>query len=190
MSRAIREGHLVGNHTVNHWNLCKLTRKRLAWELDRNVILLEEHTGIPVTLFRSPFGVKCRKLQAALRERHVLHTHWDIDPQEWRAPTNDKRASQYVIRKLVRLRGRAVLLMHDTHPATARALPVILDWIDEENARRRKARRRGKGPRPIRILRASDWVIETRDVGIGLWAASEGAAAAQRVRAAITGLVP
>ena len=39
----------------------------------------------------------------------------------------------YVTSKIGRLQDgmRAVLLMHDTQPVTARALPKILDWIDK-----------------------------------------------------------
>ena len=46
-----------------------------------------------------------------------------------------------------RLQGRAVLLMHDTKQPTRFALPQILDWIDAENARRKK-----KGRPGIRII--------------------------------------
>src|SRR5690606_41772577 len=47
----------------------------------------------------------------------------------------------HVIEKLAGLKGRAVILMHDTMPATTRALPKILDWIDQENRRRMDAGR-------------------------------------------------
>ena len=45
------------------------------------------------------------------------------------------------------LKGRAVLIMHDTKDATIIALPLVLDWIAFENRRRSH-----RGLRPIRII--------------------------------------
>ena len=59
----------------------------------------------------------------------------------------------YVTQHLARLRGRAILLLHDTHPAAVRALPRILDWIDAENARVAR-----EGGIPLRVVDYSVFV--------------------------------
>ncbi len=162
VERAVREGHLIGNHTVNHEHLCHHDIDA-AVEIDHNLGLYQTLTALPVVLFRAPYGDRCRKLEALLGDRGLAHLHWDIDPREYNGLTAEGTA-QLVIGKIKRLRGRAVILMHDTHGVGARALPQILDWIVQENARRVRA-----GDRPIRILSGSDLVVERARGPLWFW---------------------
>ncbi len=173
VQRAVREGHLVGNHTVNHAKLCSVKKEEAEQEIDDNRKLYETLTGLPMFLMRVPYGARCKRLEKMLAERNIRHTHWDLDPQEFRHHSTDL-AVQYVTRKLARLENgkRAILLMHDTQPVTATALPRILDWIEEENVRRLEAlsstlddqgKRKGRRQRrpdklPIRIISGSEFV--------------------------------
>jgi len=57
--RMIKEGHAVGNHTVDHRDLAKLRPGQIAAELDANQELLDRELGkdsIKMTLVRPPFG--------------------------------------------------------------------------------------------------------------------------------------
>lgn len=162
--RAVREGHLIANHTINHANLCLVKPAEAELEIDENTRIYEELSGLPILLFRSPYGARCRRLMKILDERSLAHLHWDIDPREWMHHDSDE-VTRYVIAKLKHLDGRAVVLMHDTKAASARALPRILDWIDKENERRRK---RGDKP-PIRILSGSDLMVERLDPAVPDW---------------------
>jgi chitooligosaccharide deacetylase len=131
--RLATHGHLVANHTLTHRNLCR-EPGTVAEEIDTNSEIIAYATGLRPLLFRSPYGARCRSLDQALRERDLLQVGWSIDPQEWRRDDTEA-VFKYVISRLARLTGPATLLLHDTHPATAHALPRILDWIDQENAR-------------------------------------------------------
>lgn|SRR5690606_5753902 len=184
VERALREGHLVGNHTVHHVHLCQGTPEEAALEIDRNRSLFEAISGFPLILFRTPYGDRCRRLLAMLEERGLTHLHWDIDPREYLGYTAEDTA-QFVIGKLRRLRGRAVILMHDTQPESARALPVILTWIEEENARRAE-----RGERPIRIVGGSDLLVERHQAPLWRWGRDTAGAARQRLGRALFGLVP
>jgi peptidoglycan/xylan/chitin deacetylase (PgdA/CDA1 family) len=126
-------GHLVANHTLTHRNLCR-EPATVAEEIDTNSEVIAYATGLRPLLFRSPYGARCRSLDQALRERDLIQVGWSLDPQEWRCEKPDA-VFNYVTRRLARLIGPAIILLHDTQPATVRALPRILDWIDEENAR-------------------------------------------------------
>jgi hypothetical protein len=99
-----------------------------------------------------------------LEERAIKHMHWDLDPREWEHHSSE-RVAQYMIRKLKYLEGRAIVLMHDTHAASANALPEVLTWIEKENQRRVA---RGKQP-PIRILNGSDLLAERIDPALPRW---------------------
>jgi peptidoglycan/xylan/chitin deacetylase (PgdA/CDA1 family) len=181
--RAIREGHLIGNHTVNHVHLCHPDIDAAA-EIDTNHSLYEKLAQMPIVLFRAPYGDKCERLVALLGERGLTHSHWDVDPREYKGLTAED-SYQYVIEKLGKLRGRAVVLMHDTKGASARALPRILQWIEDENERRQKA-----GKRRIRILSGSDLVVERERGPLWLWGENTAEGARGWLGRSLGSLVP
>jgi peptidoglycan-N-acetylglucosamine deacetylase len=159
--RILAEGHIIANHTMKHGDLCKIVEADAVAEIDDGYRVIHQAVDMPIPWFRTPYGARCERLDAELAERRITHFHWDIDPQEWRHG-NAKRAIATVTRALERAQGREVVLMHDTKQATVKALPVILQWIRDENARRELA-----GRRPIRIIPASQYAMEL--VAPGLW---------------------
>lgn len=184
VARAIREGHLIGNHTVHHVQLCQGEAREAEHEIDWNRQLLEAQAHMPVVMFRVPYGAFCKRLKRMLAARELQHLHWDIDPQEYNGLTSAGTAS-HVIGQLKKLEGRAVLLMHDTHGVSARALPVILDWIEKEN-RRRKA----DGRRTIRIVSGAELVEEQHASELWSWGAESVRSAEARFGQVLGGLVP
>lgn len=164
IERITREGHVIANHTQSHKDLCRVKEEETAVkDIDQGKASIERATGLTVGWFRAPYGVRCERLERLLAERHIEHFHWDLDPQEWRHGNVDKTV-KYVTGELSRAHGRAVLLMHDIKLVTPRALPVIFDWIDAENAKRAKSRKR-----KIRILSPSVYAIEKLPPGLVDW---------------------
>ena len=154
IDRIVREGHILANHTMWHTDLCKDSADTAVAELDIGREVIEGAARMRLAWFRAPFGVRCEQLDELLAARHLTHFHWDLDPQEWRHG-NVARTVKYVTDRLARAQGRNVLLMHDIKLVTVLALPKILQWIDDENARRAQT---GK-PR-IRVLQAPDVAME------------------------------
>jgi peptidoglycan/xylan/chitin deacetylase (PgdA/CDA1 family) len=155
MERAVLEGHMVGNHTVHHAHLCRVPEADAAREIDENAAVFGRLTGLPMQLIRVPYGDRCKRVESMLEERGLHHLHWDMDPLEWEPTASAASTRDYLIGKIGHLRGRAVILMHDTKWDTMKALPQVLDWIDAENERRHEA-----GERPIRILSFADLARE------------------------------
>lgn len=182
--RAFAEGHIIGNHTVEHVHLCQSSEQDGGEQIDRNAKLLGDLLGVPTVLFRAPYGDHCDRVVKLLTERGLRHMHWDIDPREYLGRSAEDTAS-YVIGHLRRLRGRAVVLMHDTQPASARALPIILDWIAEENQRREE-----RGARPIRILSASDVMAEQHPLPLWDWSFAFARHGRDELSAAVQALIP
>jgi len=167
IDRIVREGHVVANHTQNHLQLCSVKDdEKRAYEVDHSHDLLERVSRLPILWFRTPFGAHCPRVLELLEQRHLDHFHWDIDAQEWKHP-DANRAAKYIILHIQKLQDRAVILMHDTKVATTKALPMILDWLDAENARRV-----ANGRQPIRILSGSDLAIERAAPGLVDWLTS------------------
>ncbi len=171
LERILRDGHVIANHTMRHKDLCRVKPEAAIEDLDRGKATIERATGVSLVWFRAPFGVRCERLDAMLAERNLRHFHWDLDPQEWRHNNVDKTV-KYVTGELARAHGRAVLLLHDIKAVTVEALPQILAWIDGENARRSKSRKR-----KIRILPAPALALEQLPPGLAAWFADATAEA-------------
>jgi len=164
VERILREGHVIANHTRSHADLCRLKDPaKAAAEIDDGKASIERMAHVPVVWFRAPFGVRCARPEEQLPERATSHMHWDLDPQEWKTQDAAQTVS-YVTRSLARARGRNVLLMHDIHAVSVKALPEILTWITEENTRRSAAKER-----PIRIVQAPTLAAEQLPAGLAAW---------------------
>jgi peptidoglycan/xylan/chitin deacetylase (PgdA/CDA1 family) len=138
-------GHLVANHTMTHPNLCEKPQEAV-FEIDENSALITRTTGVKPLLFRAPYGGFCRSLEALLTARELPDIGWNLDPQDWKNRHEDD-VFKYLVKKLGHLRGRGILLLHDTHAASVRALPRILDWLAKQNELDVAA-----GRPPVRIL--------------------------------------
>jgi peptidoglycan/xylan/chitin deacetylase (PgdA/CDA1 family) len=138
-------GHLVANHTFSHHNLCD-NPEETASQIDDNSEIIAQVTGVRPLLFRAPYGAFCRTLDSALAARELPDIGWNLDPQDWKNNTPE-RIFKYLTAKLSRLEGRGILLLHDTHAASVRALPQVLDWLARENRRAV-----GEGRAPIAII--------------------------------------
>lgn len=158
LREVLARGHYVGNHTVHHKFLCGQLGPKIADdEILKNAELIEQAVGMRPELYRTPYGAHCKTLNATLSRLGIRHTGWDIDPQDWKVK-NTQIVRDRVIGALSRLRGRAILLMHDVHDDTVQALPQILDWLEKENQARVQ-----RGEAPIRIL-DYDYLLPPRPV--------------------------
>jgi peptidoglycan/xylan/chitin deacetylase (PgdA/CDA1 family) len=183
LERIVSEGHIVANHTRTHIDLCRSKEAAAIADLDGGRDAIERATSMKVHWFRAPYGVRCARLDAMLAERALWHFHWDLDPQEWRHG-NVERTVKYVAGALSRASGRNVLLLHDIQPVTVRALPKIFEWMDAENARREKSRKR-----KIKVLQAPDLAVERLPPALLSWLA-EAAAGVGELPKTLASLLP
>jgi len=165
LERMLAEGHVIANHTQRHKDLCRVKEDKAIEDLDKGKETIERVTHFELAWLRLPFGVRCDRVDQMLADRKLKHFHWDLDPQEWKHGDLDKTVN-YVTKELTRAGGRAVLLLHDIKQVTVKALPEILKWIDEENARREKSRKM-----KIRILQAPALAAEQLPKGLVVWLA-------------------
>lgn len=184
IQRMLHDGHVIATHTMTHKDLCKLKDpEKAAREIDLGRETIERVAGVKTAWFRTPYGVRCARLEEMLAERHLQHFHWDLDPQEWKHGNVDKTI-KYVTGELAHASGREVLLMHDIKAVTVKALPEILKWIDEENTRREKSRKR-----KIRILQAPALAVERLPAGFVAWLA-DATAGARELPKTIANVLP
>jgi peptidoglycan/xylan/chitin deacetylase (PgdA/CDA1 family) len=181
--RILRDGHVIATHTMKHKDLCRVSEAAAVADLDDGKAIVEQVAGVPTAWFRAPFGTRCVRLERMLAERQLAHFHWDLDPQEWKHG-DAARAVRYVTGELARASGRNVLLMHDIKQATVKALPQILSWIDDENARRARSHKR-----PIRVVQAPALAVERLPKGLVAWL-GDATAGARALPGAIASALP
>lgn len=118
----VAQGHAIGDHTWNHPDLPTLPKKRLHTELARTLTEITHVTGRPVTLMRPPYGATGERVRTVARKLGLAQIIWDVDTDDWR----DRNSAIVTHRAVSRARRGDIILMHDIHPTTVRAVPKIL----------------------------------------------------------------
>ena len=119
----IAQGHVIGNHSHTHHHFIHTKRTAdLANELTQCNECILQHTQHQTTLFRPPHGVTTQHLALALKRTHLRSIGWSIRSFDT-ASTDDEA----LFRRLAKqLQDRAIILMHDHCPITARVLPRFI----------------------------------------------------------------
>ena len=133
-------GHVIGNHTVHHFQLPTLTPERVRYEIEHNADLIEEVIGQRPHLFRPPYGAYSEDVRRHLVSKGSELWMWSIDPHDYLLVNDAESVAQRIITNLGNHAGGTVLL-HDTHPWSVAAMPKIIRWLERENAARELAGR-------------------------------------------------
>jgi peptidoglycan/xylan/chitin deacetylase (PgdA/CDA1 family) len=111
-----------GDHTMTHAFLPALARSQLDWQIVAARSLIERVTGRPVVLFRPPYEGRTPAVDREVHALGMLEVLWNVDSRDSIGDTNYLGIDRNVIRGL---RPGSIILMHENHGQTIRALPVI-----------------------------------------------------------------
>lgn len=130
--RVIESGHVIGNHTGQHYDL-----SNTSTDVEAQLKLVEDDLKAvapcapPLTLVRAPFGEPYLSgtLEAQARvfpivARHGVHIGWSIESRDWTCETATCVVDRVMERIDVGRRGS--ILLHDTQKVTADALPTLI----------------------------------------------------------------
>ena len=112
----------IGDHTISHSDLTKLSPQQVQSELGVTRQLLERAAGAPVTLFRPPYGARNPVVDATAQRLGLLQVIWNVDTQDAEGAT----AAQIVRLAREGMRPGAIILLHENRQATLAALPDIV----------------------------------------------------------------
>jgi len=132
VKRMVDEGHEIGNHTWRHPFLSQLGSKSVLRELDRTSdAVYKAVQRMPVTM-RPPYGALSRRQRAMIhKEREMPTILWSVDPEDWRRPGSTVVASRIV----GGAKPGAIILSHDIHSQTVKAMPAALDGLIDKGYR-------------------------------------------------------
>ena len=128
LKRIVDEGHEIGNHSWSHPFLSRLGSAGMFRELDRTSdAVYKAVQRIPTTL-RPPYGALTDgQAHRIARDREMPTILWSVDPEDWRRPGESVVASRIVNKS----QPGAIILTHDIHAPTVRAMPSALDGLTE-----------------------------------------------------------
>ena len=125
--RMVEEGHIVGNHTMHHYDMSKLSQKEtFSKELTDLEELFRQTTGKELPKFyRPPQGVYSQDNLKMAKELGYKTVFWSLAYVDW---LNDKQPTrEEAFRKLLpRTHNGAVVLLHSTSKTNAEILDDLL----------------------------------------------------------------
>lgn len=123
--RMVSEGHEVGNHSQSHLPLDRLTPRQVRNEIEDCDINFHRTTGGRLNLLRPP-GMRYNGtvLRAASELGYI------VVADTWGARDYTEVTPDSIVRGVLRYaENGSIILLHDEHPATAAALPQIIETL-------------------------------------------------------------
>ncbi len=125
--RMVAEGHIVGNHTMHHYNMEKITDPAaFAEELQELERLFLELTGKELPkYYRPPQGIYSMENLKNAKDLGYKTVFWSLAYVDW---NNDKQPTkeQAFSKLLPRVHNGAVVLLHSTSKTNAEILDELL----------------------------------------------------------------
>ena len=121
-------GQEIGNHTWSHPVLTRLCENSMIEQLESTSDLIESCSGYRPQLFRPPYGAYNEYVIGAAARLEMATIMWDIDPRDYNDPSPGTIAN-YIIS---RASPGSIILLHEGHPNTMAALPIIVNTLREQ----------------------------------------------------------
>lgn len=132
LRRMIEEGHVVGNHTMNHKNLTKLSESEILKQINACADIVENACGVRPYLFRCPGGNVNDGVKKVLRDQHLALINWSVDTRDWQSRNTEKVLETAFQSGAYGIRDGAIVLMHDVYETTLNAAVQMMDRLIAE----------------------------------------------------------
>ncbi len=120
-------GYAIANHSYSHSQLSKQAVESIRDEVSSTDRLLKSVDPKRSVLFRFPYGARNTQALKAVADADLISVMWNVDSLDWADPLPSSIADR-VMRTLDK-EGRGILLFHDIHERTVKALPMVLDRL-------------------------------------------------------------
>ena len=130
--RIRREGHELGNHSWSHANLASRSDSVMLDELKRTGDVIRKATGKRPTTMRPPYGALTERQRRLVFKKLRLPTiMWTVDSLDY-----TRTSSASITQRIKRRTGNgAIILGHDIHERTIRAMPATIDALKAKGFR-------------------------------------------------------
>lgn len=125
LKEAYDNGNEIASHTYDHRALTSLSNAQIKEEMSKTDALVEEIIDDKITLMRPPYGAVNSNVASQLAYPMIM---WSVDTLDWKT-----RNTQMTIDSVVNgARDGAIILMHDIHMPTAKAVEVLVPKLIEK----------------------------------------------------------
>lgn len=132
IARMINEGHIVGNHSVNHPDFSKISRTRMIKEIEELDNHLRTQFGYSSPFFRFPEGTCSESALDAVNNAGYMSVFWSSAYADW--DVNNTKGKKYAVDTVTsRIHPGCVLMLHAVTPDNAEALGEIIDYAQNKN---------------------------------------------------------
>lgn len=120
-------GHEIADHSYTHADLGRASRQEILSELNRTQDAIRRASGVTPVLLRPPYGSTSGRLKKITRGMGLAQVMWTVDPLDW-----EHRDTEYVEKRVLKaVKPGHIVLLHDIHPTTVKAVPKIVDELAE-----------------------------------------------------------
>jgi peptidoglycan-N-acetylglucosamine deacetylase len=118
-------GHMIVNHTWNHYNLGSMPAVAVQNEISRATDAIHAATGEHPSMFRAPYGVWPPAVFSCCARAGLTPLAWSVDPRDWSRPG---------VRAIVRdiesdTRTGSIILEHDGGGNRSQTVAALKIWL-------------------------------------------------------------
>ncbi len=150
--RIYNDGHTVGTHSQSHpLTFDRISKDRIEGEVDKGIASVKAAIGDPSAVapfFRIPGLARSRRAETYLAAQSLQVWSADEVADDWLGISAESIVRR-AIRRIEARDHRGVLLLHDIHPATVRALPSLLKELKSRGYRIVHAVPPGERPKSV-----------------------------------------
>jgi len=127
VKRMVEEGHIVGNHSVNHYSMPSLSDEKVKEEINKLADMFKNLTGKEMHYFRPPKGEYSERTLYLTQQLGYKTVFWSIALADWKPLPGGPDESYNTVMK--RLHPGAVILLHAVSKDDTLALDKIIKDI-------------------------------------------------------------
>lgn len=134
VTRMVREGHSIGNHTYTHLYLANAPDSMVNYEVSSTQHLIDSLCSNNTKLFRAPWNAIKLSQASNIEHQGYKNITWNIDTRDYEHTTNE------IVRFVIdHRRNDGIVLMHSadyndvqSRKNTVDALPQIIDLLRDK----------------------------------------------------------
>ena len=131
VNRMLDEGHIVGNHTVNHPSMPSVNDETVVKEIDNLNNMFKEKYGKTMKYFRPPRGEFSERTMSITRDMGYKTIFWSSAYADW--DVNNQKGTDYALEQFTnQLHNGSIILLHAVSKDNANALESMINTAKKQ----------------------------------------------------------